>query len=320
MFRTIAAIALCVASNSADAQGNWPTQPIKLIVPYAAGASGDIAARKLAPIIGNNVGGSVIVENRSGANGKIAMDAVANSASEGHTFLFGSDVQFAILPALNILPADAEKAFSVVGPVMRVEVALLVNPKLGVNTVPELLALAKSKPGQISFGSVGVGSTHHLAVEVMKMRAGMDMTHVPYKGTGQALPDLISGEIQLMFMGIPQALPLIQNGPLKAIAVGSAERLSQIPNVPTLAEAGFPGLEVNNYWGVWAPASLAEIAKDKMRLALQDALKRQEIQAWFRDGNVSAINGGAEALTSMLRADRIKWSDVISKNKIVVQD
>jgi tripartite-type tricarboxylate transporter receptor subunit TctC len=319
--RVAAIVALCTASHHAAAQGNWPAQPIKFIVPYGAGASGDIAARKLAPLISQSVGGPVIVENRAGATGRIGMESVANAAPDGHTFLFAADVQFAITPALYpSMTLDVDKAFTTIGPVMRVEAAFLAHPKLNVSNIPELVALAKSKPGQISYGSVGIGSTHQLAVELMKIRGGFDMTHVPYRGTAQALPDLLSGEIQFMMMGLPQALPLIRAGSLKALAVGSSARLSEVPDIPTLSESGFPRLEANNYWGLWAPAGIAAPIVVKMRAALDDALKQPEIGAWFRSSNLVFIDGGATALDAQLKEDRAKWSEVIKANKIVAQD
>ena len=317
----IAVVALCTVHSEAVAQAAWPAQPIKFVVPYGAGASGDIAARKLAPLIGQSLGGSVIVENRAGATGKIGMESVANAVPDGHTLLFAADVQFAITPALYpSMTLDVDKAFTTIGPVMRVEAAFLAHPKLNVKSIPELVALAKSKPGQLSYGSVGIGSTHQLSVELMKIRAGFDMTHVPYRGTAQALPDLLSGEIQFMMMGLPQSLPLIRAGSLRALAVGSSARLSEIPDVPTLSESGFPRLEANNYWGLWAPAGTPAPIASKMREALGDALKQPEIRSWFRSSNLVFIDGGAIALDAQLREDRARWSEVIRTNKIVGQD
>jgi tripartite-type tricarboxylate transporter receptor subunit TctC len=321
LLRAAAVIALWVAPNYATAQSQWPNQTIKLVVPYTPGTSGDIAARKLAPLIGQAVGGTVIVDNRGGANGNIGMEVVANSAPDGHTFIVASDIQFAVAPALYPkLPFDVEKSFATVGPVMRVEIVLLANPKLGVNTVPELVALAKSKPSQINYGSVGVGSTHQLFVELMKMRGGFNMTHVPYKGTGQALPDLLSGEIQVMLMGLPQSLPQMKSGALKALAVGSLMRLSEVPDIPTLSESGFPGLEASNYWAIWAPARTPESSFAQMRGALDDALKQPEMRAWFQTSNLSSIDGGNKALDAKLQQDRAKWVEVIRTNHITIGD
>jgi tripartite-type tricarboxylate transporter receptor subunit TctC len=154
----------------------------------------------------------------------------------------------------------------------------------------------------------------------MKMRGGFDMTHVPYKGTGQALPDLLSGEIQVMLMGLPQSLPQMKSGALKALAVGALTRLSEVPEIPTLSESGFPGLEASNYWAIWAPARTPEPILAKMRGALDGALKQPEMRAWFQTSNLSFIEGGAKALDARLLQDRAKWVEVIKANHITIGD
>lgn len=315
----IAAVSL--APIQGWAQASWPSAPIKLIVPYPPSSSGDLVARKLAPVIGQAVGGSVIIENRPGANGNIGMEMVASAAPDGHTFVVGSDIQFAVAPVLySKLPYDTEKSFVTVGPMARVELALTAYPGLGVKTVQELVALAKSKKQNISYGSTGIGSTHQLFTELFKMRGGFDMLHVPYKGSGQAIPDLLAGQIQVMFMGVTQAMPHFASGKLTPLAVGAMSRLPQVPNVPTMHESGFPNFEAFNYWGLWGPAGTPQPIVRKMQEGLAAALANAEVKAWYETSALTVLAGGAEAMDKAVKTDRAKWAEVIKANKIQVNE
>ena len=209
---------------------SWPDNPVRVIMPYPPATSGDLITRKVAPFLSQKLGASFFVENRAGANGNIGMKVARDAAPDGYTFISATDIQYAVSPALYAnLPYDFDRDFVPVAP-----------------------------PGKITYASTGVGSTHQLFMELLKMRGGFDMVHVPYKGTGEATPDLISGQVQVMFFGVTQALAQVKAGQLKVLAVGSPERLPELPDAPTIAESGFPGFTSTNIWGVMAPAGTPE--------------------------------------------------------------
>ncbi len=289
---------------------------IRIVVPYPPGSSGDLIARRIIPRLSQEMGNTIIVENRQGANGNIGMSAVAKTKPDGYTFILGSDIQFAVAPVLfQSLPFDVDKDFEPVGPVAAIDLVVAAYPGLPANNLQEVVALAKKTPGQVSFASTGIGSTHQLFMELLKMKAGIDMIHVPYAGTGPAIPNLISGEVQMMLLGVPQALTNINAGRLKPLAVGALTRLPMLPNVPTIAESGFPGFEANNLWGMWAPAKTPDAAVKKMRAALVTVTNDQEIKDWYATQGLTRVDSNT-AMVARLASDRKKWADVIKVNNI----
>jgi tripartite-type tricarboxylate transporter receptor subunit TctC len=311
--------ALAVA-GCAFAQG-WPSAPVKLVVPYPPGSSGDLIARRLAPGLGNAIGGSVIVDNKPGANGNIAMQFVAAAPPDGHTFLVGSDIQFAVTPAFDQkLPFDVEKNFETVGPIANIDLVLMATTSLPAKDLREAVALAKQDPQRLNYGSTGIGSTHQLFVELMKLRGGFNVTHVPYSGTGAALPSLIKGDVHIMFLGVPQAIAQTQSGRLKPLAVGSPTPLSVLPGVPTISESGLPGFEANNLWALWAPAKTPQATVDKMRGALAATINDPAAKKWYADNGLRYPEGGVNALNARLQADRVKWREVIRASGISPQN
>src|ERR1700730_10681253 len=233
---------------------SWPTGPVRLIMPYPPASSGDLITRKVVPFLSQKLGAPFFVENRPGANGNIGMKAVKDSLPDGYTFLSASDIQFAVSPAVYAnLPYDFDRDFMPVAPLARIVNVIVATRNLKANNLRELVALAKAEPGKITYASTGLGSTHQLFMEMLKMRGGFDMVHVPYKGTGEATPDLIGGQVDVMFFGVTQALTQAKAAQLKVLAVGSPERLKELPDVPTIAESGFPGFTSTNFWGVLAP-------------------------------------------------------------------
>ncbi|OGA20704.1 MAG: hypothetical protein A3I01_09585 [Betaproteobacteria bacterium RIFCSPLOWO2_02_FULL_65_24] len=309
------ALAPCIATAQ---QAAWPSKPIRFVVPYPPGSSGDLIARKLAPYLSKALGGQIVVDNRSGANGSIGMENVAHSAPDGHSFVFGTDIQFAIAPILYKLPYDTEKDFEPVALVTVIEIVLLAHPSVAANNLQELVKLAKAQPGKINYASTGIGSTHQLAVELLKQRGGFDLTHVPYKGTGQALPDLVAGQVQVMFAGITQSMQYLNSGRLKALAVASQKRQAVLPDVPTVAESGFPGYEANAYWAIWAPAGTPAAITQKLYAELRKQLDLPEVRDWFEKSGLAASAAGAEELAARIRADRARWTQVVSEAKIKV--
>ncbi len=246
---------LVLATVQATAQN--PSRPIRLIVPFVAGGPSDIVARPLGQMLGDALKAMVIIDNRPGAGGSMGSDVVAKSAPDGYTLLMGTAGTHAINPALyKKLPFDPVKDFTPIALVATAPLAIVVNPSQPVNDVASLVALAKKMPGKISYGSAGNGTPHHLTGEMFKAAAGIDLQHVPYKGSPQALTDVIGGQIQMMFDPLQSSMAHIQTGKVRAIAVTGAQRSAALPNVPTVAESGFPGFETTQWWGVFAPANL----------------------------------------------------------------
>jgi tripartite-type tricarboxylate transporter receptor subunit TctC len=316
IFRAFACVALLSVSVFAHAQHDWPSNTIRIVLPYPPGSSGDAIARRITPKLSQELGATIIVENRPGANGNIAMNLVAKARPDGYTLLMGSDIQFAVAPVLfSSLPYDVDRDYVTIGPVASIDLVLVAYKGLQANNLRELVTLAKSKPGQVSFASTGIGSTHQLFIELLKMRAGIDLMHVPFAGTGPATPNLISGEVQLMLFGVPQAIAQINSGMLKPLAVGAANRLPLLPNVPTIAESGYPGYEANNIWALWSPAKTPDAIVQKVRKALVKAVNEPEIKEWYAASGLQRMES-EQALTERLKADRKKWAEVIKVNNI----
>jgi tripartite-type tricarboxylate transporter receptor subunit TctC len=299
------------------AQPSWPANPVRLIMPYPPATSGDLITRKLAPFLSQKFGASFFIENRPGANGNIGMKDAKDAAPDGYTYVSASDIQFAVSPVVYAnLPYDIERDFTPVAPLARVINVIVATKSLPANNLRELVALAKAQPGKITYASTGVGSTHQLFMEMLRIRGGFDMVHVPYKGTGDATPDLISGQVQVMFFGVTQALTQVKAGQLKVLAVGSAERLPELPDVPTIAESGFPGFTSTNFWGVMAPAGTPDPVITRFREGIAEALADPEIRDWYRISALTTLNGGADEMMRMIREERETWSAVIKAANI----
>lgn len=291
---------------------SWPSKPVRIVVPYPAGGSGDIVARAIAQKMSEGLGQHVIVDNRPGANGNIGTEAVARSGADGYTLLLATDIQFAISPALGIkLPYDPVKDFEPVSLVAFVELVLAAHPSLGVNNMQELVALARSRPGSINFASTGPGSTHHLSIELLKSMGGFDVTHVPYKGAGQALPDLISGQVQLMQLGVPQTLPHLKAGRVKALGVGASRRLAVLPDVPTIAEQGFPGYEANNSWNLYAPAGTPGETIERLHREIVRVVALADVRERFTATGLDPVGSTPAELKARMKADLDKWSRIV---------
>jgi tripartite-type tricarboxylate transporter receptor subunit TctC len=246
--------AIMIATNVASAQ-NYPDHPIRVIIPYPPGGGTDIAFRIIAPQAGDILNQTIIVDNRPGASSMIGTGAVSRATPDGYTLL-ASDSAFVINPGLfkDRLPYDTLKEFRGVTMMATSPALLVVNPSLPVKTLAELIALAKSKPGKLNYGSGGVGAAPHLAGELLKLAAGIDLTHIPYKGTAPALTAVLSGEVDMAFVGISSAAPYIAVGQLRAIALTEAKRQPSLPDVPTFAESHLD-LDGNSYWGIYAPSA-----------------------------------------------------------------
>lgn len=305
------------SAQTSDAQTSWPTSPVRLIMPYPPASSGDLITRKVAPFLSQKLGAPFFVENRPGANGNIGMKAVKDSLPDGYTFVSASDIQFAVSPAVYAnLSYDMDRDFTPVAPLARIINVIVANRSLKANNLKELVALAKAEPGKITYASTGVGSTHQLFMEMLKMQGGFDLVHVPYKGTGEATPDLISGQVDVMFFGVTQALAQVNAGQLKVLAVGSPNRLPQLPDVPTIAESGFPGFTSTNIWGVMAPSGTPDPIVAKFRDAIAQALADADIRAWYRTSVLSTLDGGTDEMMRTIREERATWPQVVKAANI----
>ena len=267
MKRMLIATGLALALSPLASQANdYPISPVSIVVPFAAGGNIDITARTVAPIMTQVLGKPVIVENRPGAGGMLGAGAVAKATPDGHTALLASTGSLAAAPALYPkLSFDPVASFTMVRAITRVPLVLVVNPALPVKNVQDLIALAKSKPGALTVASSGNGTSNHLAAELFQTMSGTQLVHVPYRGSGQALTDLLGGQVDLMFDNIPSSLPHIKSGKLRALGMTSASRSSILPDMPTLAESGLSGFEASTITGLAVPAGTSAAVVQKTR-------------------------------------------------------
>ncbi|HEV7414044.1 MAG TPA: tripartite tricarboxylate transporter substrate binding protein [Casimicrobiaceae bacterium] len=306
----LGALALLLAGG-AWAQA-YPTKPIRLVVPFPAAGTTDILAREVAQRLSVSFGQSVIVDNRPGAAGNIGSDIVAKSAPDGYTLLMGTVGTHAINPSLYTkMPYDHVKDFVPVVLVAGVPNVLEVTPSLPVNSVADLIKLAKEKPGQLNFASSGNGTSIHLSGELFKTMAGVDMMHVPYKGSAPAVTDLMGGQVQLMFDNLPSSLAQIKAGKLHAIAVTSAQRAPALPNVPTIAESGLPGFEASSWFGLLAPAGTPAAVVARINAEVNQWLQTAEAKEKLLAQGAVPAGGTSEQFAAYIRAETEKWAKVV---------
>jgi len=300
--------------GSAMAQ-TYPSRPVKIVVPFPAGGSNDIVARVLAQKLTERNGQSFFVENRGGAGGNIGAEAVASSEPDGYTLLLTAPPPLTINAALyKDMRYDPSGAFAPVALIASVPIVLVVHPSLGINSVQELIARAKAKPGTVFFGSSGNGSTNHLAGELLKSMTGIDIVHVPYKGAAPAMNDLVAGHIPMMFDNIPAVLPQVRAKTINAIAVAGSRRASALPDVPTVAESGVPGFEASAWFGLVAPAKTPAPILAKLESDVETVLKMPDVQKRFDElgaepGAVSGANFG-----KFLANETTKWTKIIRES------
>ena len=294
---------------------DYPSRPVKIVVPFPAGGSNDIIARILAQKLGERTGQSFLIENRGGAGGNIGADAVATSEPDGYTLLLTAPPPLTINAALyKTLPYDPAKAFAPVALIASVPIVLAVHPSVEANNVMELIALAKAKPGTINFGSSGNGSTNHLAGELLKSMAGINIVHLPYRGAAPAMNDLIAGHIPVMFDNIPAVLPQVQARSIKAIAVAGAKRASALPDVPTIAESGVPGFEASAWFGLVAPAKTPTPVLAKLESEVDAILKMPDVQKRLIELGAEPASISGAAFGRFLANETEKWTKIIQSS------
>jgi tripartite-type tricarboxylate transporter receptor subunit TctC len=305
---------LIVAATAANAQ-SYPVRPVTIVVPYAAGGGIDGIARMLAQRLTEKLGQPFVVENRLGAGGVIASTFVARAPADGYTLLLASDAQFAIqVPLRKNLPYDPVKDFAPIGIVGSTPFALLVNPSLPANSLSEFVALAKSKPGDIAYGSSGVGGSPHLVMEMFTSMSGTTLRHIPYKGTAQALNDLIGGTIPVMFSGLTGVPALLDAGKVRALGISSMSRLKTLPSIPTIAEAGLPGFEAMGFVILAAPARAPGSIVDRLHTELNEFNRDPGIQDTYdRIGYLADRSPPPDDVARFIEKQIGVWTDVVAK-------
>ena len=306
-----------VFSGPVFSQDKWPSKPIRWIAPYAAGGFADIRARKLAIELSKNLGQTVYVENRAGAGGVIGTDAVAKAAPDGYTIGMGNLAALAVnVSLMKKLPYDPLKDLQPVVLIERSALIFTAGPGLPVNTVQEMVAYAKANPGRLGFGSSGVGGAHHLSGEMLKLRTGIEISHVPYKGGAPAAADVMAGHLPMMFEMGYAAVPSIKAGKIRALAVTSSQRLPLLPDVPTMAESGLPGFESFNWQGVVVPAGTPRAIVDRLNREFNAILALPEQRDAIL-GTASEVGGGTpEEFQELIRSETAKWAEVVKAAKI----
>jgi tripartite-type tricarboxylate transporter receptor subunit TctC len=319
-FMMLAGSALISAGSALISAGgalaeNYPSHPVRIVVPFPAGGSNDIVARVVAQKLSERNGQSFYVENRGGAGGNIGAEAVANSDPDGYTLLLTAPPPLTINAALyRDLRYDPSTAFAPVGLIASVPIVLAVHPSLGIGNVKDLVALAKAKPGTLFFGSSGNGSTNHLAGELLKSMTGIDIVHVPYKGAAPAMNDLVAGHIPVMFDNIPAVLPQVKGKNINAIAVAGSKRASALPDVPTVSESGVPGFDASAWFGLVAPAKTPAPVLAKLAGDIDAILKMPDVQKRFDELGAEPGTVSGAAFGKFLAGETAKWTKIIRES------
>jgi len=309
------AAGLAALLATAAAAQDYPTKPVRMIIPFPPGGSNDVVGRVIATHLGERLGKQVIVDNRAGAGGVIGTEVAANAPPDGYTLLIIS-IAHAVNPWLYKLNYDPIKSFVPIGILASGPNVLAINPELPVNSVKELVALAKQKPGELQYASAGVGSFQHLGAELFKLEAGVDMLHVPFKGGGPAMIDVIGGHTKLLFSSLVQTTPHIKSGKLKPLGTGGLKRNPVLPDVPTIAEAGVPGYEAVNWWGLVAPAGTPQAVIDKVYAALVAVQDSPEVQKQFATEGAEVVKMSPAEFGDYMQKETQKWERVVKEGHI----
>lgn len=311
---------LCLAATAALlplaalAQGGYPDKPVRFVVPYPPGGGTDVIARIVQGKLQAQLGQTVVIENRGGGGGSLGTDVVAKSAADGYTVLFTLS-SHTINPAIfSKLPFDTERDFDSVGTVASLPQILVAHPGFEANTVQELIALAKKKP--LQFGSVGNGSPSHLAGELLNLRAGLKITHIPYRGGGPAVTDVIGGQVPMLWVSIPAAAQFVKTGKLKALAVSTVKRSAAFPDVPTMQEAGVPDFEVDSWYAMFVPAKTPKTVIERLNKALNAAVADPEVKEKLLAQGSEAVGGAPELLTRTVKTELAKWAKLTREANI----
>ena len=315
--RVACALLVGLATACAYAQEPFPSRAVKLVVPFTPGTGIDILARTLGQKLGDDWKVAVVVDNRPGASGNIGTEAVAKSTPDGYTLLTTANTIVLNRSLFATIPYDPIKDFAPVAPLAIGRLALVVHPSLNVKTVAELIAFAKANPGKLNYASPGNGTPHHLAMELFKSKTGISIVHVPYKGSAQAVQDLLGGQVGVMFLPVHVALPQVEGGKLVMLAAGGAERSSATPNVPSLAEAaGVRGIDTDIWYGLYAPAKTPVAIVDRINADVNRLLRLPEVADALAKQGLQPTGGPPAALEQLTKADLERWAVVVREAKI----
>jgi tripartite-type tricarboxylate transporter receptor subunit TctC len=315
--RAAAAAAFALAAGTVLAQAAWPTKPVTIVVPFAPGGGTDIGTRVVAQKLSQLWGQSVLVDNRGGAGGNVGLDVVARAKPDGYTLMTGNVGTQSINPTLyKKLSYNPDTAFVPIGLFAELPFVLVATPSLQANTPRELVALAKASPDKITYASSGAGGSPHLSAETFKIATGTKILHVPYKGGGAAMTDLIAGNVHLMFASVLELSGHIKSGKLKALAITSRQRVAALPDVPTLAESGITGAESGSWLGLLAPAGTPQAIVDKVSQGLQQVLAMPDVQQQLLAQGAVARGGSPADFAALIAADRKKYARIILDNNL----
>ena len=308
----LAIFAATIGAPAAAAAQDYPSRPITLIVPYAAGGGNDVMARAAADKMSRTLGQQIVIENRGGAGGSIATRQIAKSAPDGYTLGLGGTGTLAINPTLYANSGyDPRKDFAPVGLIATSALVVCVHPSLPVRSIPDLIALAKREPGKLNFASAGAGSGIHLGTEYFASMAGIKLTHVPYKGSSPALTDLVGGHVAIYFSSLPPAVGLVKEGKVRALAVTGTKRSPIFPDLPTVAEAALPGYEAVLHYGIVAPAGTPRAIIDKLSAALRAAVMSDDLKTRLADDGAEPLPSTPEEYAADIDREETKWSAIV---------
>jgi len=316
-WRVAAAIVFLIGCAGGTVAQTFPTKPLRLVVPYPPGGITDILGRALGQALGERLGQSIVIDNRAGANGAIGSEVVARAAPDGYSLVVGASSTHVLNPLLYKLGYDPVRDFSPIGLIAATPLVLVVSTQVPAATVPELVSWLKARAGQVNFGSYGNASASHLAGELFKSMAGIQMTHVPYRGAAPAQAAIVGGEIALMFSDM-SAMELVRAGRLRALALTGLRRTATFPEIPTVAEAGVPGFEVSGWFAIYGPAGIAKPVVDRLSGDLAKIIESVEIRKRLVGLGLEPASGGPADLAALMRRDREKWIRVIAEAKIKV--
>ena len=319
----LACVVLCALSQTTvfaqSGASSFLDRPVKIVVPFAPGAGTDAMGRLIAQKLGEVLSASFVVENRTGASGAIGTQYVAQQAADGYTLLLVASPFTTVAASLTTAGYDPIKSFTPVGMIASGPLVWAANNQLPANTMQELVALARQKPGVLNYGSAGAGGVNHLVLELLKAKTGTFITHIPYRGVAPAAIDMVAGEVQLVTGTIPALLPLIKDKRIKPLAVTSAKRSPALPDVPSMSEAGFKGFDVLNFFALAAPAGTPAAVIEKLNTALNKVVAMPEVLARFKSDAVDAMPGTPAAQAKFIDADYQAWRDVVRTQKLTIE-
>lgn len=311
-------VAACVMAGTAMAQ-TYPTRPIRMVIGFPPGGGTDIVGRIVAQKLSEVMGQQVLPDNRGGASGQIAAEIVAKAPPDGYTVMMAHIAAISILPTLiPKLPYDPVKDFAPISLVAIGPNLLVVHPSLPVRTVKELIALAKARPGQLQYASPGAGTVQHLAAEYFKLQAKVDMLHVPYKGSGQSIVDLVAGHVHLDFDSVPPVINHVKSGRLRAIAVTSEKRFSLLPDIPSISEGGVPGFDMSTWWGLVAPGGVSKDVIAKLHSETAKLLKQPDVRERIANVGAETVGNSPEEFAAFIRSERAKYAKLVKEANIKV--